>query len=221
MINNILKIGAMDNGSCGSERWRVGIMRMKIRNKHIFKTVKAIGAASLALGFLGCVSQKPELTEIETPNSGEFSTQGKLTKTIQTPNGPVKIYDPVKNLLAIERLKQSAAAFRANNSDDDYFLIRKVLRAELERQDIDILQANCQVFKRTNNCVVHKRKNEIISTCFALNYDRMRKAMVMKINEKYYFQTQSSKTYGHYFSSEPLQLAELFEFQCMKWDYQN
>ena len=61
-------------------------------------------AALVAGGWLvGCASDTPDKTIAETnqqtpiPSLEEFTTVGKPTKTIETPNGPVEIYDPAQD----------------------------------------------------------------------------------------------------------------------------
>ncbi len=65
-----------------------------------------IWSAALAAGgwLAGCASDTPDKSIAETkqqtpiPSLEEFTTVGKPTKTIETPNGPVKVYDPARDL---------------------------------------------------------------------------------------------------------------------------
>lgn len=81
-------------------------MNDRIKNWGGFGQVVAL-CASLGLVLVGCVdttdandaSTKPteQTTKTTIPSLENFTTIGKPTKTIQTPNGPVEIYDPTQD----------------------------------------------------------------------------------------------------------------------------
>jgi len=86
-------------------------------------------AALVAGGWLtGCASGAPDKASAETkkrtpiPSLEEFTTVGKPTKTIETPNGPVEIYDPLQD-------SEVRAAFgrihdKGFNSPSEYYFFK-------------------------------------------------------------------------------------------------
>ena len=104
------------------------------------------------LGFVlgGCAAQKPEtasrkseLSEVKIPSLEEFTTVGKPTKTIQTPNGSVEIYDPAQDsafIAAFSIYRKSGYSF-----DEEQILNKRYRNNFGRRVILDHARAGCKV----------------------------------------------------------------------------
>ena len=86
MVDKILKCGRILGDYVGS--W----------DKRYKELGKAILSASLCLALMACVASDRSVSEHSETVPENFTTEGKPTKTIETPWGPKEIYDPSQDL---------------------------------------------------------------------------------------------------------------------------
>jgi hypothetical protein len=120
------------------------------------------------MGTAGCVSNSPELSaverEIEKNNhvdnllAKEFTTVGKLTKTIETPWGAREIYDPVQDVLVRKAFEsfyrkeyETAALYNSSEArralgDKDVDLVF----AAKNIHETDAMRLGCKILKNYN-----------------------------------------------------------------------
>ena len=122
-------------------------------------------AALVAGGWLaGCAQSEAEhkssvvkqnnAQPVTPANQSAFTTAGKPTKTIKTPNGPVEIYDPTKDVEVIQIFKKWYEDDRYSILDYSEYLGRSkewdvLLRAEA-LQSLDLKRAGCEAVIQGN-----------------------------------------------------------------------
>jgi len=161
----------------------------------IFKAVKAIGFTGMTLGLLGCVANDvaaPEnvaQAEIEASaeKPAEFSSEGKPTKTIETPWGPREVFDPKYHPGVKEYYKYLRGIHGMNRTNAQNLKLQKLYEPVREAQKIQALDyarhqcmkqlyAGCSevdfVFK--SNCGGNKKLHSLVlSECENENYSAL------------------------------------------------
>gem|GEM_PF-4351449 len=100
---------------------------------------------------------KQARAKVKIPDPDHFTTKGKPTKTIQTPNGPVRVYDPAKDpevRAAFGRLYKNGTHIVNENSlrfplSDEAVVLRarKKMYRDIVRQGCNVLMtADCNIF---------------------------------------------------------------------------
>ncbi len=165
-----------------------------------------------------------------------FSTEYRPTRKLDTPWGDKEIYDPTKDRDVIQivnyyRVPCEQGDIKACNNASKFIEFFTLF------QDAELVEIGCTRFRRTNLVayyIVPRGQNpgappypegyynpfanyDYTSSYFRPKMDNTANSEFIVVNGRRFTKTKLSMLTGTFFSSESLNLEEVFEFECKKW----
>jgi len=152
----------------------------------------------------------------------EFTTEGKPTKTIETPWGQKDIYDPTQDAEIRTYIYSSVNGYIESPTFHQRQGIRQTIGMAMLKQHKDLLNNGCKNIKPNSHCLAQKSNKVFPSDtgvryiCTSFDQDSSGKKSII-LNGETYLENDFSFT-GSLFRSSQFSLEDIFEFQCLNWE---